>query len=168
VLTCIVVAAAQNDVIGDRNALPWRLPDDLKRFKALTIGKPVLMGRKTYESIGKPLPDRPNLVMSRQSGLTIPGCTVVTSLDQALDAAHDITMGASELMVIGGAELYAQVLARTDVIYLTRVHAEVPGDTRFPSIVWDDWNEEQSEYHPADERHAHAFSFLKLTRSYVL
>lgn len=163
-LICIVVAAAQNDVIGDHNALPWRLPDDLKRFKALTIGKPVLMGRKTYESIGKPLPDRPNIVISRQPGLAIPGCSVVGSLDEALEEAGS----APELMVIGGAQLYRQVLPRTDVIYLTRVHAEIPGDTRFPSIVWDDWSEEQSEYHPADERHAHAFSFLKLTRSYVV
>ena len=163
-LICIVVAAAQNDVIGDRNALPWRLPDDLKRFKALTIGKPVLMGRKTYESIGKPLADRPNIVLSRQPGLAIPGCSVVGSLDEALQESD----GASELMVIGGAELYRQVLPRTDVIYLTRVHAEISGDTRFPSIVWDDWSEEQREYHPADERHAHAFSFLKLTRSYVV
>lgn len=163
-LICLVVAAAQNDVIGDRNALPWRLPDDLKRFKAITVGKPVLMGRKTYESIGRPLPDRPNIVISRQPDLAIPGCAVVGSLDEAIEAAGD----APELMVIGGAELYRQVLPRADVIFLTRVHADVPGDTRFPPIVWDDWNEVHSEYHPADERHAHAFTFLKLARSYVV
>jgi dihydrofolate reductase len=163
-LLSIVVAAAQNDVIGDRNALPWRLPDDLKRFKAITLGKPVLMGRRTFESIGKPLPGRSNIVISRQAGLQIDGCVAVNSIDQALVAAGS----APEVMVIGGAELYRQILPRTDVIYLTRVHAEIAGDTQFPHVVWDDWIELESEYHPADERHAHAFTFLKLARSYVV
>jgi dihydrofolate reductase len=162
-LLSIVVAAAENDVIGDRNTLPWRLPDDLKRFKAITIGKPVLMGRKTFESIGKPLVGRTNIVLTRDTDLRLDGCVTVSSVDDALLAAGP----APELMVIGGAELYRQVLARTDVIYLTRVHAEIEGDTRFPEVVWDDWMELESEYHAADERHAHAFTFLKLSRSYV-
>ncbi len=163
-LLSIVVAAAENDVIGDGNGLPWRLPDDLKRFKAVTFGKPVLMGRKTYESIGKPLVGRRNIVVSRQCGLSIEGCVVVSSIDEAAAAAGS----AQEVMVIGGAELYRQILPRVDLIYLTRVHAEVHGDTRFPPIVWDDWIELESEYHEADERHAHAFTFLKLARSYVV
>lgn len=163
-LLSIVVAAAENDVIGDRNALPWRLPDDLKRFKAVTMGKPVLMGRKTFESIGKPLSGRTNIVMTRDTSLRLDGCITASSIDDALLAAGS----AAEVMVIGGAELYRQVLPRTDVIYLTRVHADIAGDTRFPEVVWDDWLELESEYHRADERHAHAFTFLKLARSYVI
>jgi dihydrofolate reductase len=162
-LLSIVVAAAANDVIGDRNALPWRLPDDLKRFKAITMGKPVLMGRKTFESIGKPLVGRTNIVVTRDTHLRLDGCLTVGSIDDALLAAGT----APELMVIGGAELYRQILPRIDLIYLTRVHAQMEGDTRFPEVVWEDWIELESEYHAADERHAHAFTFLKLARSYV-
>jgi len=162
-LLSIVVAAAANDVIGDRNALPWRLPDDLKRFKAITMGKPVLMGRKTFESIGKPLVGRTNIVVTRDTHLRLDGCVTVGSIDDALLAAGT----APELMVIGGAELYRQILPRIDLIYLTRVHAQIEGDTRFPEVVWEDWIELESEYHAADERHAHAFTFLKLARSYV-
>ena len=162
-LLSIVVAAAADDVIGNRNALPWRLPDDLKRFKAITMGKPVLMGRKTFESIGKPLIGRTNIVLTRDTSLRLDGCTTVGSIEDALLAAGSV----QELMVIGGAEIYRQVLPRTDVIYLTRVHAQIEGDTRFPEVVWDDWIELESEYHAADERHAHAFTFLKLARSYV-
>ena len=163
-LLSIVVAAAENDVIGDHNTLPWRLPDDLKRFKAVTMGKPVVMGRKTFDSIGKPLVGRTNVVITRNTTLRIEGCLTAGSIDDALLAAGP----APEVMVIGGAELYRQVLPRTDVIYLTRVHADIAGDTRFPEVVWDDWIELESEYHPADERHAHAFTFLKLARSYVV
>jgi dihydrofolate reductase len=143
--------------------LPWRLPDDLKRFKAITLGKPVVMGRKTFESIGKPLPGRTNIVISRQPDYQAEGCVTVRSLDEALSAAD-----AREAMIIGGAEIYRQVLPRVDQIYLTRVHAEVPGDVQFPSIVWEDWIECESEYHPADGRHAYPFTFLKLARLHVL
>jgi dihydrofolate reductase len=162
-LLSIVVAAAENNLIGDRDRLPWRLPDDLKRFKSLTIGKPILMGRKTYESIGKPLADRTNIVVSR-GPFQAEGCVAATSIAEAVRAAEP----APELMVIGGAEIYRQILPQTDVIYLTRVHADIPGDTYFPEIVWDDWIEVESDYHPADDRHAYAFTFLKLARSYVV
>jgi dihydrofolate reductase len=162
-LLSIVVAAAENNLIGDRDRLPWRLPDDLKRFKSLTMGKPIVMGRKTYASIGKPLPGRKNIVVSRHD-FQSDGCVAAASIEQALQAAEP----APEVMVIGGAEIYRQVLPMTDVIYLTRVHAEIPGDTYFPDIVWDDWMEVESEYHPADDRHAFAFTFLKLTRTYVV
>src|SRR5690606_30387326 len=107
-----------NNVIGRGNDLPWRLPDDLKRFKSLTIGKPIIMGRKTYESIGRPLPGRTNIVISRQVGFSAEGCTAVTSLDEALTVAGD----APEVMVIGGAEIFRQALPRTDQLYLTRIH----------------------------------------------
>ncbi|SRR5690606_10632652 len=163
-LVSIIVAAAQNNVIGRGNDLPWRLPDDLKRFKALTLGKPVIMGRKTYVSIGRPLPQRHNIVISRQPGLTLRDCTVVSSLDAALAAAGD----AAEAMVIGGAEIFAQVLPRTDRIYLTRVHANVEGDTFFPELVSEDWIELDSEYHPADDRHAFPFTFLQLRRAHIV
>lgn len=164
VLVSLVVAAAQNNVIGRGNDLPWHLPDDLKRFKALTIGKPIIMGRKTYASIGRPLPGRTNIVISRQTQFAAEGCTAVTSLEAALAAAGD----ASEAMVIGGAEIFRQALPRADRLYLTRVHADVPGDTFFPSLVSDDWIEVESEYHPADDRHAFAFTFLELRRAYVV
>jgi dihydrofolate reductase len=162
-LLSIVVAAAENNLIGDQDRLPWRLPDDLKRFKSLTMGKPIVMGRKTYASIGKPLPGRKNIVVSRHD-FQSEGCVAAASIEQALQTAEP----ALEVMVIGGAEIYRQVLPMTDVIYLTRVHAEIPGDTYFPDIVWDDWMEVESEYHAADDRHAFAFTFLKLTRSYVV
>jgi dihydrofolate reductase len=156
----IIVAAAQNNVIGSGNQLPWRLPDDLKRFKALSLGKPVVMGRKTFDSIGKPLPGRTNIVISRQRGLQIPGCIVVQSLDEALAAAAP----AEEIVVIGGAEIFRQVLPRVATIHLTRVHADVPGDVFLPDLAAEDWRETAAEYHAADERHAHAFMFVTLER----
>jgi len=139
-------------------------PTIVKRFKAITLGKPIVMGRKTFESIGRPLPDRANIVISRRPDFSAAGCTVVSSIEEALAAAGS----AAEVMVIGGAELFRALLPRTDQIYLTRVHASVPGDTFFPEVVWDDWIELESEYHPADDRHAYPFTFLKLRRSHVL
>jgi dihydrofolate reductase len=155
-----VVAAAENGVIGNGNQIPWRLPDDLKWFKKVTMGKPILMGRKTFESIGKPLPGRTNIVISRRSGLTLPGCLVVSSMGEALEAAT----GAEELAVIGGAEVYAQALSSADVIHLTRVHANIAGDVVFPALDAREWHERLTERHPADERHAYAFSFIELER----
>jgi dihydrofolate reductase len=156
----LVVAVAENGVIGDGNRLPWHLPADLKRFKALTVGKPILMGRKTHESIGRALPGRMNIVMTRQSGLTLPGCVVVSSLAEARSAAGE----ADELAVIGGAEIYAQALSSAHIVHLTRVHAQVPGDARFPPLPPDQWRERTIETHLADERHAYAFTFLELER----
>ena len=156
----IVVAAAENNVIGTGNQLPWRLPDDLKRFKALTLGKPVLMGRKTFESIGKPLPGRTNLVLSRRADLDLPGCTVVNSLAAALTFAAEV----EELAVIGGAEIYAQALPVVDVIHLTRVHASIDGDVFLPALEPNEWRERVVERHPQDERHAYEFSYVELER----
>jgi dihydrofolate reductase len=155
-----VVAAAENGVIGNGNQLPWRLPDDLKRFKAITMGKPILMGRKTYESIGKPLPGRTNIVLSRRPDLILPGCIVVDSISAAVAAAGD----AAELAVIGGAEVYAQALPSADLIHLTRVHAAIEGDAIFPKLSSREWSERLIEQHPADERHAYEFSFIELER----
>lgn len=156
----IVVAATENGAIGAGNQLPWRLPDDLKRFKALTLGKPVVMGRKTYESIGKPLPGRTNIVISRRSDLKVQGCTVVNSLPAAFAAVRD----AEEIAVIGGAEIYRQALSSTDVVHLTRVHTTLAGDAWFPALDPADWSERHIERHPADERHAFAFSFIEAQR----
>ena len=156
----IIVAVADNGVIGSGNQLPWRLPDDLKRFKALSLGKPIVMGRKTFDSIGRPLPGRLNIVISRQPGLEIPGCRVVASIDEALAAAQP----APEIVIVGGADIYRQILPKVQTIHLTRVHANIAGDVVFPELQEQQWREVAKEYHPADERHAHAFTFSTLER----
>jgi dihydrofolate reductase len=156
----IIVAVADNGVIGSGNQLPWRLPDDLKRFKALSLGKPIVMGRKTYDSIGRPLPGRLNIIVSRRGDLQIPGCTIVSSVTEAIAAAGDV----DEIVIVGGADIYRQLLPRVQTIHLTRVHANVDGDVYFPELGPGEWRERTSEYHPADERHAHAFTFSELER----
>jgi dihydrofolate reductase len=156
----IIVAAAENNVIGSRNQLPWHLPDDLKRFKALSLGKPVVMGRKTQQSIGRPLPGRTNIVVSRQPELYIEGCIVVPTLDAAIAGAN----AAQEIVVIGGAEIFQQALPFTTTVHLTRVHASVEGDVHFPPLDPAQWREIAVEHHAADARHAHAFSFIDLQR----
>ncbi len=159
-LISLVAAVASNRVIGRGGRLPWRLPDDLKHFRARTLGKPVIMGRRTFESIGKPLPGRRNVVVTHHVDFAAEGCTVVHDLDAALDAAG----AAPEIVVIGGASLYLDFLPRAERIYLTEVHAEVEGDVFFPDLDPVDWLEANRERHPADERHAHAFSFVELWR----
>ncbi len=158
----LLVAAAENNVIGRHGELPWRLPADLKRFKALTLGHPVVMGRKTFESIGRPLPGRPNIVVTRQVGWAAPlGVTVCSNLPDALHAARALS---DEVFIIGGGELYAQTLPLADRVQLTRVHTDVPGDAFFPALAPAQWREVWREDHPADERHAHRFSFVELRR----
>jgi dihydrofolate reductase len=158
-LVSIVVATDERWAIGRNGGLPWRLPDDLKHFKALTLGKPVVMGRKTWDSIGKPLPGRHNLVVSRQANLSLPeGVTLVRSLEEALAAAGPVP----EVCVIGGAEIYRLALPLTSTIHLTRVHATLPADTYFPAIDAARWVEVAREDRPADERHAYAYSFIEL------
>ena len=156
----LVVAAAENDVIGRANRLPWHLPSDLKHFKALTTGKPVLMGRKTYESIGKPLPNRTNLVLSRGAAFHAEGCQAVGSLQEARDVA-----GASPLMIIGGAEIYRLCLPDAQRIHLTLVHTVIPdGDTFFPQWRSPEWRETARAPQAADERNTLAHSFITLER----
>jgi dihydrofolate reductase len=151
----LVVAVADNGVIGRDNGLPWHLPDDLKRFKRLTLGKPVVMGRKTYQSIGKPLPGRLNLVVTRDPNYRAEGVTVVGDPDAAVRAAGD----APEIMIIGGAELFRVFLPRAQRIHLTRVHGEVEGDVRWPELDSRDWRRVEQESHAADEKHAYAMTF---------
>jgi dihydrofolate reductase len=141
--------------------LPWHLPDDLKHFKALTLGKPVLMGRRTYESIGKPLVDRPNLVLTRNLCWEAPRVIVVHALDDALKRARP----AAELMVIGGADVFELCLPHCALIHLTRVHADLDGDTRFVAPEPSQWREVAREEHAADARHPYAFTFLTLERT---
>ena len=132
----------------------------IKRFKSLTLGKPIIMGRKTFDSIGKPLPGRASIVITRQTSLELPGCTVVDSLVAALAAAG----AAPEIMVIGGADIYRQTLPQAQRIYLTRVHAAVEGDAVFPALNLTDWREVAREDYPADDRHVFAYSFIVLER----
>jgi dihydrofolate reductase len=159
-LVSLLVAATENGVIGRDNGMPWQLPDDLKHFKALTLGKPVLMGRKTFDSIGKPLPGRTNLVLTRVANWAVPGAAAVPDLDAALRAAG----AAAELVVAGGAQVYALALPRASRIYLTRIHAVIEGDTRLPDFDLSAWYETSRELHPADARHAYAMSFITLAR----
>ena len=159
-LVSLLVAATENGVIGRDNGMPWHLPDDLKHFKALTLGKPVLMGRRTFDSIGRPLPGRTNLVLTRAVDWAVPGATAVPDLDAALRAAGT----AAELVVAGGAQVYALALPRASRLYLTRIHAVIEGDTRFPDLDLSSWHETSRELHPVDARHAFAMSFITLER----
>jgi dihydrofolate reductase len=156
----VVVATDEHGGIGLEGRLPWHLPNDLKRFKALTMGRPIIMGRRTFDSIGRALPGRVNIVVSRQPGLRIDGCLVVPSLEAALEAAGD----ADEACVIGGAEIYRLALPLAGTLHLTRVHATVGADTFFPVIDAAQWEEVSREDCPADERHAYPYSFVTLRR----
>ena len=156
----LVVAVADNGVIGRDNALPWRLPEDLRRFKAITMGKPILMGRRTFDSIGRPLPGRTNLVLTRDRSWRADGVIPVGSIDEALERAA----GAPELLVIGGAEVFRLVMPLAVRIHLTQVHASVPGDVEFPALDPAEWREVERSDHPADGRHAYAMTFVTLER----
>lgn len=152
----LIVAMAKNQTIGIDNTLPWHLPNDLKYFKQVTMSKPIIMGRKTYESIGRPLPGRTNIAITRQSDYQADGMVVVNTLEQALAKAEDISFvdGHEEVMVIGGAEIYQQALPQADRLYITHVHADVAGDAFFPEVDWADWQEVQREDHQADPQGA--------------
>lgn len=160
----LVAALASNRVIGRDGALPWRLPADLQRFRALTTGHAVIMGRATHASIGRPLPHRVNVVLSRDPAFAAPGCRVARTMDEALALAAALAPGKDEIFVIGGAEVYAEILPRAERLYLTYVHAEVDGDARFPVLRDDDWYEVESDPHDADAEHAHPFTFVTLSR----
>ncbi|MCT8985548.1 type 3 dihydrofolate reductase [Shewanella phaeophyticola] len=152
----MIAAMANNRVIGKDNKMPWHLPEDLRHFKAMTLSKPVIMGRKTYESIGRPLPGRHNIVISRNPQLSIDGVTCVTDFDAALKAAGDC----AEVVVIGGGQLYEQLLPQADVLYLTMIDLDVAGDTVFPA--WDDgsWVIENSESLTNDKGLQYSFNTL--------
>ena len=151
----LIVAVADSGVIGHDNALPWHLPDDLKRFKRLTLGKPVVMGRKTFESIGKPLPGRQNIVVTRDANYQREGIMVVHGVDAALEAAAE----QAEIMVIGGAELFRLFLPLASRVHLTCVHGDIAGDVKWPPLDVREWKVVESERHETDERHIYAMTF---------
>jgi len=155
VTVSIIAAVASNGVIGRDGGLPWRLSADLKRFKALTMGHHVVVGRRTWESIARPLPGRTLVVVSRTLGQPIDHVLVAASLPEALDAAR----GDAEVFVAGGAEIYRLALPLAARLYLTRVHADVDGDTRFPEVEWTAWRRVGAEDQPADERNEYASTF---------
>jgi dihydrofolate reductase len=158
----VIVAVAENGVIGRENDLPWRLPADLKRFKRLTMGHPIVMGRRTWESIGRPLPGRTSVVLTRRDDFALPeGVLRAGSLDDALEHLA----GEEEVFVIGGASVYAEALPRADRVQLTRVHAEPPGDVRFPGLEASRWRAVAEERHVRDDRHEHDFTFFTYERA---
>jgi dihydrofolate reductase len=156
----IIVAMASNRAIGHENRLPWHLPADLKHFRHITMGKPIVMGRKTWESIGRPLPGRTNIVVTRDEHYTAEGCLVVHSMQEAMQAAGD----SEEVMVIGGAEFYRQALPYAETLYLTLVEGEFEGDAFFPEIDETGWRAVASESHEPDEKNPHAYRFVTLQR----
>jgi dihydrofolate reductase len=156
----LVVAASDNGVIGRDNGLPWHLPADLRHFKHLTLGCPVLMGRRTHESIGRPLPGRLNLVLTRDTGYRTQGCRVVHDFAGARNAAGD----APELMVIGGEAVYREALPQADRIHLTRVHTRLEGDAHFPELDSGEWRETECILRPADAANPFDLSFVLLER----
>lgn len=158
----MIAALDRNRGIGHGNQLPWHLPDDLKHFKALTLGKPVLMGRKTAQSLGRALPGRTNLVLTRSGEVPFDGMRAVASREQALAICH--AEAADELCVIGGGEIYRLMMAHASDLYLTWVDTEVPADTHFPAVDEALWQQADSQPHAADARHPFAFRFVHYIR----
>lgn len=157
----MIVATADNNIIGKDNDMPWHLPADLAYFKKTTLGKPIIMGRKTYESIGRPLPGRRNIVISRDESYTAQGIDTVTSVEKAL-ALVDGTDGntaAEEIMVIGGGAIYAHCLPKADRLYVTHINATIDGDTQFPDYVSDNWKKVSNELRASDDKNAFDLDF---------
>lgn len=156
----VIAAVAENNALGKENQLLWHLPDDFKRFKSLTSGHYIIMGRKTFESFPKPLPNRTHVIISRQANYQPEGCTVVNSLEQALEACPKT----EEVFIIGGGEIYKQSIAVADKLDLTKVHASFEADTHFPEVDLSEWQLVFEEHHPKDERHDYAFTFQTFSR----
>lgn len=156
----LIAAMGRDRVIGKGGAMPWHLPADLAHFKTLTMGKPMIMGRTTFQAIGRALPGRDNIVVTRDQQFDAQGCIVVHDIDAAIAAAGD----ASELMVIGGAKLYGQFIDRADHLYLTLIEEKFAGDTFFPEYTRADWEGVSRENHDADGKNPHAYTFLHLRR----
>ena len=160
----IIVAMDRNRVIGKNDGLPWHISADLQHFKKITMGKPIIMGRKTHESIGRPLPGRENIILTRDQNYRSEGCTVLNSIDTILEHCQD----SDEIMITGGSEIYRQWLQQASRIYLTEVHTEVDGDTFFPEFNRNEWEEISREDFEADEKNEFDYSFLILERGGVL
>jgi len=156
-----IFAMSENHVIGDQNKLPWHLPADLRYFKNMTSGKPVVMGRKTFQSIGRPLPNRRNIVMTHDKNFQAPGCEVLHSVDETLSTLKDC----EEVFIIGGAQLFTEFFPRVERLYLTLIHKVVYGDTHFPEFEESEWQEVSREDHKADAENQYAYSFITLIKS---
>lgn len=157
-----IAALAENRVIGLKNQMPWHLPADLKHFRTITSGHPILMGRKTFESIGRPLPNRTNIILTRDKNYQADGCIVVNEVEQALNAANELN--ASEVFIIGGSEIYQLLLPRVQRLYLTEIHQQFEGDAFFPQLDKSHWHEVSRETHTADEQNPYNYSFVLLER----
>lgn len=162
----LIVAMSDNRVIGRNNAMPWHLPEDLKFFKRVTMGKPVIMGRNTYESIGKPLPGRDNIVITRNPDYQVDGVHVVGSVQEAIELSGQLTAPDSEaeMMVIGGAQIFELTLPLADRIYLTELHTKIAGDVFFPQFPREQWEEIARENRPATPENPFTYTFLILER----
>ena len=156
----IIVAMARDRVIGKNGTMPWHLPAELKYFKWVTMGKPIVMGRKTFESFRRVLPGRQNIVITRDKRFQFEGVDVVHSIDEAFTIAGN----AEEIMIIGGSDLYRQTMGRADRIYLTQIEADIEGDTFFPEINWNDWQEVENVFCTGDEKNVYSMRFLVLDR----
>lgn len=156
-----IAAKAENNIIGNNNELIWHLPNDLKRFKQLTSGHPVIMGRKTFESIGKPLPNRTNIVITRNHDWFSEGIVIVNSLEEAIEKAKETD---HDVFIIGGGNIYNQALWMSDTLEITEVHHEFDGDTHFPEIDSNEWKEVYRERFPKDEKHSFEYSFIRYER----
>lgn len=162
----LIVAQSENRVIGRNNKLPWHLPEDLKYFKSVTMGKAIIMGRKTYDSIGRPLPGRTNIVVTRDTEYFVEGVEIVHSLEAAMDKAEALSLinGNDEALIIGGSELYRQALSKADRLYLTQVHHQIAGDAYFPGLDSSEWHQVGREDFAADGCNPYDYSFLVLDR----
>ncbi|WP_018478397.1 dihydrofolate reductase [Pontibacter roseus] len=161
-MIAIVVAVAENNVIGRNNQLIWHLPADLRHFKQKTMSHPMVMGRKTFESIGKPLPGRTTIIVTRQEGFEAEGCLVVHSVQEALQKGRELDK--EQVSIVGGAEIYKQVLPEVDTIFLTEVHHTFEGDTFFPELDMAEWQEVNAEQHEPDEKNPYPYTFRELRR----
>ncbi len=163
----LIAAFAQNRVVGINNKLPWHLPEDLKYFKRTTTGKAIIMGRKTYDSIGRPLPNRTNIVITRNSDFKAEGVKVVSSLEAAIELAKEVNYinGIEEVMIIGGASIYEAALPMADRLYLTHVHSDVKGDAYFPEVNFSQWHEVAREDYQASDNNPYDYSFVVYDKS---
>ena len=157
----LIVAMSENRVIGRDDTLPWRLPADLKHFKDTTMGHPIVMGRRNHEDIGRPLPGRQNIVLTRQADYAADGCTVIHEPEELEAVVPD----GAEVMIIGGAEVYALFFPKVTRMYLTLVHAEIEGDVFFPAFGVGKWKETSRQFHPADEANAYDYTFVTMERA---
>lgn len=167
-IVSIIAALGKNRVIGNKNSLPWNMPADMTRFRDLTIGKPIIVGSRTFESIGRALPERHNIVLTRNADYKAPGCKIAHSLKEAILLAQESSLGkeSKEVMICGGASIYRQFLPLTDRMYLTLIHHNFEGDSYFPEFDEKEWEEKENISYNSDKKNPHKYSFLVLVRKH--